>query len=84
MTVCAPFRCWVISPAWTTSSGWSPPLKPSAPCMSWYTMRRQARPQRRHHGHEVACAVALFAGPMGEFVMGQVLRVDGGTQLTQA
>jgi 3-oxoacyl-[acyl-carrier protein] reductase len=33
---------------------------------------------------EVARAVALFAGPMGEFVTGQVLRVDGGSQLLPA
>jgi 3-oxoacyl-[acyl-carrier protein] reductase len=24
--------------------------------------------------------VALFAGPMGDFITGQVLRVDGGAQ----
>src|SRR6266404_3877030 len=29
---------------------------------------------------EVARAIELFAGPMGDFVTGQVLRVDGGTQ----
>ena len=33
---------------------------------------------------EVARAVALFAGPMGEFVTGQVLRVDGGAQAMPA
>ncbi len=30
---------------------------------------------------EVARAVELFAGPMGAFITGQVLRVDGGSQL---
>ena len=30
---------------------------------------------------EVARVVELFAGPMGDFVTGQVLRVDGGSQL---
>jgi 3-oxoacyl-[acyl-carrier protein] reductase len=29
---------------------------------------------------EVARVVALFAGPMGDFITGQVLRVDGGAQ----
>ena len=29
---------------------------------------------------EVARAVEMFAGPMGAFVSGQVLRVDGGGQ----
>jgi 3-oxoacyl-[acyl-carrier protein] reductase len=33
---------------------------------------------------EVARVVALFAGPMGDFVTGQVLRVDGGAQLWPA
>jgi 3-oxoacyl-[acyl-carrier protein] reductase len=33
---------------------------------------------------EVARAVALFAGPMGAFVTGQVLRVDGGAQAMPA
>ncbi len=33
---------------------------------------------------EVARAVALFAGPMGDFITGQVLRVDGGSQLWPA
>ena len=30
---------------------------------------------------EVARVVELFAGPMGDFVTGQVLRVDGGSQV---
>ena len=30
---------------------------------------------------EVARVVEMFAGPMGDFVTGQVLRVDGGSQL---
>lgn len=29
---------------------------------------------------EVARAIELFAGPMGDFITGQVLRIDGGTQ----
>ncbi|MGH6903274.1 MAG: SDR family NAD(P)-dependent oxidoreductase, partial [Geminicoccaceae bacterium] len=29
---------------------------------------------------EVARVVEFFAGPLGAFVSGQVLRVDGGTQ----
>jgi 3-oxoacyl-[acyl-carrier protein] reductase len=29
---------------------------------------------------EVARVVDFFAGPLGDFVSGQVLRVDGGTQ----
>jgi 3-oxoacyl-[acyl-carrier protein] reductase len=29
---------------------------------------------------EVARVVEFFAGPMGQFVTGQVLRVDGGSQ----
>lgn len=33
---------------------------------------------------EVARAVALFAGPMGDFITGQVLRIDGGGQLWPA
>ena len=33
---------------------------------------------------EVARTVALFAGPMGAFVTGQTLRVDGGSQLWPA
>lgn len=33
---------------------------------------------------EVARAVELFAGPMGDFVTGQVLRIDGGGQLWPA
>lgn len=33
---------------------------------------------------EVARTVALFAGPMGDFVTGQVLRVDGGSQCMPA
>ncbi|MBL8836322.1 MAG: SDR family NAD(P)-dependent oxidoreductase [Alphaproteobacteria bacterium] len=33
---------------------------------------------------EVARAVAFFAGPMGAFVTGQVLRIDGGGQLWPA
>jgi len=30
---------------------------------------------------EVARVVELFAGPLGAFVTGQALRVDGGSQL---
>ncbi len=33
---------------------------------------------------EVARVVALFAGPMGDFITGQVLRVDGGAQIWPA
>lgn len=34
--------------------------------------------------NEAARAAALFVGPMGDFVTGQVLRVDGGSQLHPA
>lgn len=33
---------------------------------------------------EIACAVQFFVSPLAEFVSGQVLRVDGGAQLTPA
>lgn len=36
------------------------------------------------HIDEVARAVELFAGPMGDFITGQVLRIDGGGQLWPA
>jgi len=34
--------------------------------------------------NEAARAAALFVGPMGDFITGQVLRVDGGSQLHPA
>jgi 3-oxoacyl-[acyl-carrier protein] reductase len=33
---------------------------------------------------EVACAVQFFASPLADFVSGQILRVDGGAQLSPA
>lgn len=33
---------------------------------------------------EIACAVQFFASPLADFVSGQVLRVDGGAQLSPA
>ena len=33
---------------------------------------------------EIACAVQFFASPVADFVSGQILRVDGGTQLSPA
>jgi len=33
---------------------------------------------------EIACAVQFFASPLSDFVSGQVLRVDGGAQLSPA
>lgn len=33
---------------------------------------------------EVACAVQFFVSPLGDFVSGQILRVDGGAQLSPA
>ncbi|MBC8234279.1 SDR family oxidoreductase, partial [bacterium] len=33
---------------------------------------------------EIACAVQFFASPLANFVSGQVLRVDGGAQLSPA
>lgn len=42
------------------------------------TLIRYARPD------EIACAVQFFASPLSDFVSGQILRVDGGAQLSPA
>jgi len=43
-------------------------------------------PSLIRHGRpdEVAAAVQFFASPLADFVSAQVLRVDGGSQLTPA
>ena len=42
------------------------------------TLKRYARPD------EIACAVQFFVSPLADFVSGQVLRVDGASQLSPA
>ena len=42
------------------------------------TLMRHATPD------EIACAVQFFASPLANFVSGQILRVDGGAQLSPA
>jgi NAD(P)-dependent dehydrogenase (short-subunit alcohol dehydrogenase family) len=46
--------------------------------METVTLKRYARPD------EIACAVQFFVSPLADFVSGQVLRVDGASQLSPA
>ena len=46
--------------------------------MNTPSLIRYARPD------EIACAVQFFASPLADFISGQILRVDGGNQLSPA